>query len=415
MLTRFSAVRLFSPICWLLILSLLVETAACRSAGQAVAPTPSPGILALIGDGTTNQTKPLQRAIDSCGVAGGGVLILPAGTYLISPITLRSRVTLQLSAGATLLASTNAGDYSGKLSNLINGDSLTNVALTGQGTIDGNGAVWWQRYLDSGKTLSRPRLIYITRSTNLTVDGLTLTNSPSFHLVPYQCQNVTIQNLTITAPADSPNTDGIDPANCTHVVIQNCTIDTGDDNIAIKGGRVSGQIAQPCRDIQISNCRFLHGHGLSVGSETSSGVADVMVSNCTFTGTTNGIRIKSQTGLGGAVQNLAYSQITMTDVTNPLIIDLAYALNANNNYPTDIPAVGNITISQLTATGAKSAGSMVGLTNSLIQNLTLSSVQISAQTGLVLQNARNVTMNNWSVQAAKGQSLITQNVTGTGF
>ncbi|QJD81453.1 glycoside hydrolase family 28 [Spirosoma rhododendri] len=392
-----------------------METAACHSAGQSVTPTPSAGVLALIGDGITNQTKPLQRAIDSCGAAGGGTLVIPAGTYLISPITLRSQVTLQLSAGATLLASTNAADYSGKLSNLINGDSLTNASLTGQGTIDGNGAIWWQRYLDSGKTLNRPRLIYITRSSNLTVDSLTLTNSPSFHLVPYQCQNVTIKNLTITAPATSPNTDGIDPANCTHVVIQNCTIDTGDDNIAIKGGRVSGQIAQPCRDIQISNCRFLHGHGLSVGSEASSGVADVAVSNCTFTGTTNGIRIKSQTGLGGSVQNLAYSQITMTDVTNPLIIDLAYALNANNSYPTDVPAVGNITISQLTATGAKSAGNMVGLTNSLIQNLTLSAVQISAQTGLVLQNARNVTMTNWRVQAASGQSLITQNVTGTGF
>ncbi len=396
-------------------LVFLLTTVACRPATSTVTPAPPAGTLTLIGDGTTNQTKPLQRAIDSCGSAGGGTLIIPAGTYLISPITLRSRVTLQLSAGATLLASTDAADYSGKLSNLINGDSLTNVALTGQGTIDGNGAVWWQRYLDSGKTLNRPRLIYITRSTDLTVDGLTLTNSPSFHLVPYLCQNVTLKNLTITAPATSPNTDGIDPANCTHVVIDNCTIDTGDDNIAIKGGRSNGQLVQPCRDIQISNCRFLHGHGLSVGSETSSGVADVAVSNCTFTGTTNGIRIKSQTGLGGSVQNLAYSKITMTDVTNPLVIDLAYALNANNTYPTDVPAVGNVAISGLTATGAKSAGSLAGLTNSLLQNLTFSSVQISAQTGLILQNARNVTMSACRIQAASGQPIITQNVTGTGF
>lgn len=399
----------------LLVLGLLLITLACHPASSTVTPAPPAGTLALIGDGTTNQTKSLQRAIDSCAAAGGGTLILPAGTYLISPIALRSRVTLQLSAGATLLASTNAADYNGKLSNLINGDSLTNVALTGQGTIDGNGAIWWQRYLDSDKTLSRPRLIYITRSTDFTVDGLTLTNSPSFHLVPYLCQNVTFKNLTITAPATSPNTDGIDPANCTHVVIDNCTIDTGDDNIAIKGGRSNGQLVQPCRDIQISNCRFLHGHGLSVGSETSSGVADMAVSNCTFTGTTNGIRIKSQTGLGGSVQNLAYSKITMTDVTNPLVIDLAYALNANNTYPTDVPAVGNIAISGLTATGAKSAGSLVGLTTSLLQNLTFSSVQISAQTGLVLQNARNVTMSTCRIQAASGQPILTQNVTGTGF
>lgn len=393
---------------WLWMLS------ACSPQAQSN-PTPTSVTLHLLADGTTDQAKSLQQTIDSCGAAGGGTLIVPAGRYLISPISLRSRVNLQLASGATLLASTNAADYTPKLPNLINGDSLTDVSLTGTGTIDGNGAVWWQRFIDSGKTLNRPRLIYLTRSRNVTIDGLTLINSPSFHLVPSQCQNVTIQNLTITAPSDSPNTDGIDPANCTHVLIQNCTIDNGDDNIAIKGGRSNGQIVQPCQDIQIRNCRFLHGHGLSVGSETSSGVSSVSVTNCTFTGTTNGIRIKSQPGLGGAIQNLSYSQITMTNVTNPLIIDLAYSLNSNNGYASDIPSVSGLTIDQLSVTGAKNAGSLVGSTNSLLQNLTLSNLQISAQTGLVLQNARNITMSAYRIQVSSGQSVIAQNATGTGF
>lgn len=387
---------------------------ACSPQAQSN-PTPTSVTLHLLADGTTDQAKSLQQTIDSCGAAGGGTLIVPAGRYLISPISLRSRVNLQLASGATLLASTNAADYTPKLPNLINGDSLTDVSLTGTGTIDGNGAVWWQRFIDSGKTLNRPRLIYLTRSRNVTIDGLTLINSPSFHLVPSQCQNVTIQNLTITAPSDSPNTDGIDPANCTHVLIQNCTIDNGDDNIAIKGGRSNGQIVQPCQDIQIRNCRFLHGHGLSVGSETSSGVSSVSVTNCTFTGTTNGIRIKSQPGLGGAIQNLSYSQITMTNVTNPLIIDLAYSLNSNNGYASDIPSVSGLTIGQLSVTGAKNAGSLVGLTNSLLQNLTLSNLQISAQTGLVLQNARNITMSAYRIQVSSGQPVIAQNAMGTGF
>ncbi|MCX6213859.1 glycosyl hydrolase family 28 protein [Spirosoma sp.] len=393
---------------WLWMLS------ACSPQAQSN-PTPTSVTLHLLADGTTDQAKSLQQTIDSCGAAGGGTLIVPAGRYLISPISLRSRVNLQLASGATLLASTNAADYTPKLPNLINGDSLTDVSLTGTGTIDGNGAVWWQRFIDSGKTLNRPRLIYLTRSRNVTIDGLTLINSPSFHLVPSQCQNVTIQNLTITAPSDSPNTDGIDPANCTHVLIQNCTIDNGDDNIAIKGGRSNGQIVQPCQDIQIRNCRFLHGHGLSVGSETSSGVSSVSVTNCTFTGTTNGIRIKSQPGLGGAIQNLSYSQITMTNVTNPLIIDLAYSLNSNNGYASDIPSVSGLTIDQLSVTGAKNAGGLVGSTNSLLQNLTLSNLQISAQTGLVLQNARNITMSAYRIQVSSGQSVIAQNATGTGF
>lgn len=404
-----SALRLL-----LIVINGLWTLLACTPQAQ-----PNPGdtsaTVRLIADGITDQARSLQRAIDSCAAAGGGTLVIPAGRYLIGPIRLRSNLSLQLASGATLLASTDPTVYGGKLPNLINGDSLTNVTLSGSGTIDGNGAIWWQRFLASNKTLSRPRLIYLTRSSNVTVDGLTLTNSPSFHLVPSQCQNVTIQNLTITAPTDSPNTDGIDPSNCTHVVIQNCTIDNGDDNIAIKGGRSNGQLVQPCQDIQISNCRFLHGHGLSIGSETSSGVSSVSVTNCTFSGTTNGIRIKSQTGLGGTVQNVSYKQITMNNVENPLVIDLAYALNANDNFPNDIPLVKGISIDQLTVTGAKNAGSLVGLANSLVQNLTLSNLQINAQTGLILQNARNVTMSNWAIQVSSGQSILTQNVTGSGF
>ena len=125
----------------------------------------------------------------------------------------------------------------------------------------------------------RPRLIGLSNCQNLTVTGLTLTNSPSFHLVPSQCQNVVITKVKIKAPATSPNTDGIDPANCDGVTITNCRIDTGDDNIAIKGGRVSGALAGACQNITITGCTFLSGHGLSIGSETSSGVRNVAVSN----------------------------------------------------------------------------------------------------------------------------------------
>ena len=98
-----------------------------------------------------------------------------------------------------------------------------------------------------------------------------------------------------------------------------------------------------------------------------------------------------------------------------MIIDLAYSLNSNNGYASDIPSVSGLTIDQLSVTGAKNAGSLVGLTNSLLQNLTLSNLQISAQTGLVLQNARNITMSAYRIQVSSGQSVIAQNATGTGF
>ncbi len=404
-----------------LLLALAALGFGCARSAEAPAPTPTlpahTAYLRLAANGT-NQALPLQAAIDSCAAAGGGTLVLRKGTYTTGPVYLKSAVTLQLDTLATLLASPVMADFTvgGKVVNLLNGPgtAIHDVALTGAGTIDGNGAAWWAAF-QANSALVRPRLIGIANCQNLTVTGLTLTNSPSFHLVPSQCQNVVITKVKIKAPATSPNTDGIDPANCDGVTITNCLIDTGDDNIAIKGGRVSGALAGACQNVTITGCTFLAGHGLSIGSETSSGVRNVAVSNCTFTGTTNGIRIKSEPGLGGLIQNVSYRNITMTNVPNPLIINMAYALNPNNGYPTDVPQVSGMTVDQLTATGAKNAGSLVGLAAAPIQNLTLAHLTIAAQTGLVLQNATGVTMSSYTITTASGPPVLATNAQGTGF
>jgi polygalacturonase len=406
---------------FLLFYASLVLTLASCIQNDIPDPTPPPAAnnhivqLHLIADGKTNQALPLQKAIDSCSAAGGGTLVLPKGTYMITPIYMRSNVNLQLDTLSTLLASPAMSDFTttGKLLNLINGDSLHNVSITGKGTIDGSGAPWWLAFQQSG--VSRPRLVYITRCVNLTVDGVTLTNSPSFHLVPNQCQNVVINNVKIISPATSPNTDGIDPSNCQTVSITNCSIDVGDDCIAIKSGRINNLIASPSQDITVTGCTFLHGHGLSIGSETSDGVKNLTVNKCTFTGTTNGIRLKSAIGLGGLMQNLHYSNIVMSNVTNPIVIDLAYSLNPNTNYPTDIPAVDGLYIDNLTVTGAKNAGSLVGLSNSILQNINLSNINITAQTGLVLTNANNVSISNSVIKVSSGKPVIATNTQGTGF
>lgn len=402
------------------VLPLLAGMACSRTtvAPSSAAPATShTAYLRLAADGT-NQALPLQRAIDSCAAAGGGTLVLRRGTYTIGPVYLKSAVTLQLDTLSTLLASPVMADFvvGGKVLNLLNGPGtpIHDVALTGAGTIDGNGAAWWAAF-QANSALVRPRLIGISNCQNLTVTGLTLTNSPSFHLVPSQCQNVVITKVKIQAPANAPNTDGIDPANCDGVTITNCRIDTGDDNIAIKGGRVNGALAGACQNLTISGCTFLSGHGLSIGSETSSGVRNVQVSNCTFTGTTNGIRIKSEPGLGGLIQNVSYRNIMMTNVTNPLIITMAYALNPNNTYPSDVPQVNGMTIDQLVATGSRNAGSLVGLPGTPIQNLTLSHLTIGARTGLVLQNATGVAMSNYTITTASGPSVLATNAQGTGF
>ncbi|MFC4232825.1 glycoside hydrolase family 28 protein [Parasediminibacterium paludis] len=376
-------------------------------------------VLNLNSDGVTNQALALQQAIDSCSAAGGGTLELPKGTYMIGAIYMKSNVTLYLDSLATLLASGNMNDFvvNGKTLNIINGTNssntaIQNVAIKGKGTIDGNGAAWWAAY-KANTSIARPRLVYITNCTNLILDSITLQNSPSFHFVPNQCQNVIASNLKIIAPPTSPNTDGIDPSDCSGVTITNCTIDNGDDNIAVKGGRINGVLGAGCQDLTVTNCTFLHGHGLSVGSETDDGVKNLTVTNCTFNGTTNGIRLKSLTGAGGLMQNLSYSGITMTNVTYPIIIDLNY--NGSAPYPADIPSVNGVTIDHLTVTGAKNAGSLVGLTNSILQNITLSNLNITAQTGLILTNGANINMSNYVINVASGKSIIATNATGTGF
>jgi len=376
-------------------------------------------ILNLLSDSTINQASGLQKEIDSCSAAGGGTLILPQGTYMTGPIFMKSNVTLQLDTLSKLLASNVMSDFTigGKLYNLINGTNnsnpnIQNVTIKGSGIIDGNGAPWWAAY-NANNSIARPRLVYILNCTNLTLDGITLTNSPSFHFVPNQCQNVIVNNVKILAPSASPNTDGIDPADCQSVTITNCLIDNGDDDIAVKGGRINGQIGAGSNNITVSNCTFLHGHGVSIGSETDDGVSNFTVSNCTFNGTTNGIRIKSLPGLGGVMQNLQYSNITMTNVANPIIIDLNY--NGTSSYPGDNPSVNGFSINQLTATGCSNAGSLVGLSNSILQNINLSNLNITAKTGLILTNASGVTISNSVINVSSGKSIIATNATGTGF
>ena len=268
------------------------------------------------GDGKTPDTEAIQKALDECGKAGGGTVEFPPGIYLSQPITIRTKTTVLLDAGATLLASTNQSDFmktpgdwlkakSGSdFIPFIAGKNLTDVTLTGKGTIDGNGAVWWEeaekaRQKVSGYTLPRPNLIVLNRCKNVRLENLTLQNSPKFHFVPTECEGVVISNVTILAPERAANTDAIDPSSCKNVLITKCRIDVGDDNIAIKAGKKLAEREFASEDITVTDCTFLHGHGMSIGSETAGGVRNLTVRNCTFENTENGLRIKSQRGKGG--------------------------------------------------------------------------------------------------------------------
>ena len=392
------------------------------------------------GDGKTLDTAAIQKALDECGQAAGGTVKFSRGTYLSQPLTLRTKTTVLLDAGATLLACTNQSDFmkvpgdwlkaksGGDFIPLIGGKDLVDVTFTGKGTIDGNGAVWWEeaekaRQKVSGYTLPRPNLIVLTRCKNIRLENLTVQNSPKFHFVPTECEGVVISNVTVLAPVHAANTDAIDPSGCKNVLITKCRIDVGDDNVAIKAGKKVEGREFACEDITVTDCTFLHGHGMSIGSETSGGVRNVTVRNCTFENTENGLRIKSQRGKGGIVENISYSDITMKNV-NPAITLTCYYMNnsagdtarpagaGSNSTPaiaSNTPVYRNIHISNLKATCPQVAGIITGLPESMISNVVFENVQISAAKSFEIRNATGIQLKNVTVSVKEGPPFATEN------
>ena len=392
--------------------------------------------------GTAPDTAAIQKALDACKGTGGTVEF-PPGIYLSQPITIGTRTTVQLDAGATLLAVTNQQDFmrapgdwrkarSSDFIPFISGSELRDVTLTGGGVIDGNGAVWWgeaekARQLRPGYTLPRPNLMVLERCNHLRIENITLRNSPKFHLVPTDCENVVISNVTILAPEHAANTDAIDPGNCRNVLITKCWIDVGDDNVAIKAGRKVAGREFACEDITVSDCVFLHGHGLSIGSETAGGVRNVTVRNCTFENTENGLRIKSQRGRGGVVENITYDQITMKNVSPAITLTCFYANNSSGDaapaaavndavkISERIPVYRHIRISNLTATCPAAAGVIAGLPESCISDVVLENVKISATKSFEVSNAKGIQLKNVTVTLPAGEPFKLQNAEVSGL
>ena len=360
--------------------------ALCLAAG----PVCDPLSLGARHDGKTRDTAAIQKAIDTCP-AGGTVRFGP-GVWLTGPLTLKSNLTLALDQGAVLQATDDEADFprTGKHTRrpLLSATDVQNLAIVGPGIIDGAGARWWEVFRAAKKAgkddeVARPRLIQINRSQHLHFENLTLRNSPQFHLVPSECEDVVIRGVIIRSPADSPNTDGIDPAASKKVRIEKVDIDTGDDNIAIKAGS---------SDITIVDSKFGHGHGVSIGSETDrGGVHNVTVERCNFRDTTNGIRIKSYRGRGGEVANIVYRDIEMVDV-NPAIVFTAYypkipKVDEPQPVTDTTPWFHDIQVINLRASAKKAAGVIVGLPEKPFTNIELRNVHIEAPKELEIRNA----------------------------
>jgi polygalacturonase len=391
-------------------------------------PVCNPRTFGAKGDGTTKETAAIQQAIDTCEKEGGGTVTLGAGTYLSAPIVLKSNITLHLDKGATLLGSADHADYPAKnefrtlgLQSLVSATNAENVAITGEGTIDGNGETWWQmaRAIKDagvmGNEHPRPRLVVFDHCKHVRVEGITIQNSPMWQLVPYYCDHVVIHIVKVMAPPRSPNTDAVDPFSSSNVEIDHLYADVGDDNIAIKSGAINSPGPDsPSRNITITDCTFLHGHGLSIGSEIAGGASNIRAERIHFEGTDNGIRIKANRDRGNDVSGLVFRDIDMKGVKNALIISEYYpkilppdTSEAPQPVTRLTPHFRDITIENLTAVDSDSSGAIVGLPESPVLGVTLRNVKISAAHGLTIGYAE-VAGTNVTVSAQVGPGIIEQ-------
>jgi polygalacturonase len=402
------------------------------------------------GDGSTHDTRAIQRAIDACGAAGGGTVWITAGAYVTGALILRSHVTLHLEAGATLLGSEDPADYPVIRSRwegveqethapLIGGSQLERIAVVGRGTVDGRGAAWWRSFRDGVLRYPRPRLFSFEACQDVLIEGLSLARSPSWTIHPLRCRNVTIDKVTIANPPDSPNTDGINPDSCRDVHVSNCHIDVGDDCIAIKSGAEAGDPRQrtPCENVTITNCTMVHGHGgVVIGSEMSGGVRNIVIANCVFEGTDRGIRLKSRRGRGGIVEEIRVTNVIMTGVLCPFTVNLYYACGAwgdrtvADKQPHAVtagtPSFRRIYLSHISARDVRlAAGFLYGLPEMPVEDVALDDVSISVArdaepgypemaddmelmqgAGLYARHVRGLRLHNVEVTGQRGPALL---------
>lgn len=403
-------------------------------------------------------TKAFQAAIDDCAQNGGGKVIVPAGYYLSEPLFLKSNIQFHVEKGAVVQASAEESAYhpseeqkkwSSSAESLpltkqwigfINIAEEKNIAITGEGIIDGQGSTLLEKYRaetrKAGKKgpTNRPRLLLFKNANNILIEGVTIQNSPSFHIVFKNVEDITINKTTISAPAWWQNTDAIDPMDSRRVSITKNTISVGDDHVAIKS-----TINNLSHDFYIADNNFMLGRGLSIGSETYGGVSNLLAENNTFTDAMYGIRIKSPRGKGGEVKDIKYNNTTMINVKTPIVLSAYYKggpttkdakikalqegefaggfMLGDQIYPADTeqpkeykehetPYFNNISFNNLTVKGKSNyAGFIIGTPEKPFDNIRFSNINIEAENGFKIRNA-SVEFSHTKINVEKGSDII---------
>ncbi|MCC8102025.1 MAG: glycoside hydrolase family 28 protein [Clostridiales bacterium] len=417
------------------------------------------------GDGGKNDTAALQAAILSC--PPGGRVIVPAGIYCFTHLFLKSNLTLELREGAVLSGIPDRelfpvlpgngteeegeqgfcpGLWEGKgrdsYASLLTGISVENVVICGRGIIDGNAAFdnWWN--LEQFKEgPARPRMLYLYLCKNITVEGVTFRNSPSWNLHPCYSRQIRFLNVKILSSDHSPNTDGIDPESCVNVEIAGVYFSVGDDCIAIKSSKTGegGRKLSPSENIEIHHCLMEKGHGgVTIGSETTSGVKNISVRNCFLLNTDRGLRVKTRRGRGrdSYVTDILFERVRMDGVRTPFVINCFYYCGEEGKteyvrtkecLPADerTPRVGVIRIRHVECLNCHVAALyFYGLPESKIESVDMYDVHITyakdaepgiaammadckkcARKGVFVRNASRVSLKDVTIEGNEGETV----------
>lgn len=419
-------------------------------------------------------TSVLQATLDACAAAGGGTVIIPSGIWRTGPLTLYSRINLRAERGALvqfvsdsalypLLPSYYEGTSGWRCQAPLDGDGLSDIAITGEGIFDGSGEgwrpvkrfkmtelqwnkltgsggvldedweIWWpsraamegeayvRKLLESGETAMeaylpardylRPALLSLRNCRRVLLEGPTFQNSPAWCLHPIGCEQITVRNIKVRNPWYSQNGDGIDLESCSHALVEHCSFDVGDDAICLKSGKdeEGRRLAMPCRYITIRHCTVYHGHGgVVIGSEMSGGVHAVRVNDCMFIGTDIGLRFKSARGRGGVVEDIVMENITMSGIIHEAVsFHMFYAgVEGSDGYDEqqlpvteETPQFRDITLRNIVCQGANTTLLVNGLPELPLAGLTVENLQAVSERGIILRNADGLKLDNIRLQS----------------
>ncbi|MDO5403073.1 MAG: glycoside hydrolase family 28 protein [Eubacteriales bacterium] len=422
------------------------------------------------GDGEHDDTNAIQCAIMSC--PKDSRVLVPEGIYKISSIFLKNDLTLEIAKNAVLSAFTerekfpilpgtiesndetkeyNLGSWEGNpldcFSAILCGINCNNVVITGEGTIDGCTTFenWWNN-CKVRDIAWRPRLFFINHCNNVTMHGITVQNSPSWTLHPYFSNHLKFIDVKIINPANSHNTDGLDPESCHDVLVLGTYISVGDDCIAIKSGKIymAKKYQTPTSNMIVRQCCMRDGHGaVTVGSEIAAGVNDVHIKDCLFMNTDRGLRVKTRRGRGklSVLDDISFEDIDMDNVMTPFVVNSFYFcdpdgkteyVGSRNPLPVDdrTPSIKRLTFKNIKASNCHVAGAYIcGLPESKIDRLTFENIDFEyakdaksgvaammlgcdegSRQGLIVSNVKELVLKNVNINGCEGDKIVQDNV-----